>query len=472
MPTIWVDVADGCELEDVLESGRLAGLLQEIACLTGNELIVQDGDRAPQAPDVSGGAVALPIRYQGRSAGSVRYTNGEARPALPPTVSAVRGLLEHAFEREAAVSDLARAVVTNFEELNLLYALLPDLANLEDPGEIGNRLVKESAQILNCRRVSLLVLDAERRNFQVLASLGLPPEARHTRIPVSGSVAGHALLEDDLLVVNDVLDRPDLSAVSRGKYDSRAFSVVRVPLQAQGEALGVLTATERQDDREFTTRDRRLLEGLSAVGASALMNCRLHSRINRQMLNTIEALALAVDAKDRYTHDHSARVAQFCVAMARELGIEKVSARREIRLAGLLHDIGKIGIADKVLSKTGRLTAEELAIVRDHVRIGARIVGRVEGLEAVAAAVLHHHERYDGLGYPQGLARDSIPMMARLIAVADVFDCLTSDRPYRKATTAEAALAEVRRCKGTQFDPEIVESFVAVAASRAGRQLA
>jgi putative nucleotidyltransferase with HDIG domain len=399
---------------------------------------------------------------QGQSAGSVRYRASNSQCSEFPAATAVRTLVEHALEREVAVNDLARAVVVSFEELNMLYALLPDLANLEDPSEIGAQLVRESARILDCHRVSLLVLDERRENLRVLASLGLPPEARHAYIPIDKSVAGRALLEEDLLVVNDVLKRPDLAAVSRGTYDTRAFSVVRVPLQAQGEAIGVLTVTEKGDDAEFTTRDRRLLEGLSAVGASSLMNRRLHSRINRQMLNTIEALALAVDAKDRYTHEHSARVSRLSAATAKQLGIEKTSVHREIRLAALLHDIGKIGIADKVLSKAGSLTAGEFAQVKDHVRIGARIVGQVEGLENVARAILHHHERYDGLGYPQGLARDAIPMMARLIAVPDVFDCLTSDRPYRAATTSEAALAEIKRCKGSQFDPEIVEAFTEV----------
>jgi putative nucleotidyltransferase with HDIG domain len=177
------------------------------------------------------------------------------------------------------------------------------------------------------------------------------------------------------------------------------------------------------------------------------------------MITTIQALASAIDAKDQYTHAHSARVAQLVLATARELGITDPETCREVELAGLLHDIGKIGIPDAILTKAGRLTPEEFATVQRHTEIGAGIVRKVEGMERVAQAVRHHHERYDGLGYPLGLARDAIPVTSRMIAIADVFDVLTSDRPYRKAVGVEEAVLEINRFRGTQFDPAIVDAF-------------
>jgi putative nucleotidyltransferase with HDIG domain len=192
-----------------------------------------------------------------------------------------------------------------------------------------------------------------------------------------------------------------------------------------------------------------------------MMNCRLHAIVNRQMLDTIEALAIAVDAKDPYTHDHSKRVSEICVATLEALGIGDPKACREMRLAGILHDIGKIGVQEAILGKKGSLTAEEFTIIKRHPTVGARIVGGVKGLERVTKAILHHHERHDGLGYPAGLSARDIPIMAKVITVADVFDCLTSDRPYRKAKSHDAAMAELRRCKGTQFDPDVVDAFLA-----------
>ena len=226
--------------------------------------------------------------------------------------------------------------------------------------------------------------------------------------------------------------------------------------------MGVLTATERAGTDEFSARDRKLLEGLSAMGASALLNCRLHQTVNRQMLDTIQALASVVDAKDHYTHDHSRRVSQLCVAAGKQLGIDDAATCREIELAGLLHDIGKIGISDAILSKTTRLTAEEFEVIKTHSQIGASIVENVQGLEAVAKAILHHHERCDGLGYPHGLDKDSIPISSKLISVADTFDALTSDRLYRKKVSKDKALQEIKKDRGTKLDPTVIDAFLAV----------
>jgi putative nucleotidyltransferase with HDIG domain len=180
------------------------------------------------------------------------------------------------------------------------------------------------------------------------------------------------------------------------------------------------------------------------------------------MMNTIKALACAVDAKDHYTHDHSDRVSRLCVESARCLGITNAETLRKTELAGLLHDVGKIGIPDAILCKPSHLTADEFTTIKTHVEIGARIVRKVSGLEEVAMAILHHHERYDGLGYPGGLSGDEIPLGSKLIAVSDAYDTLTSDRSYRKASPVEEALQELRMCKGNQFDPQVVDAVTEV----------
>jgi len=353
-------------------------------------------------------------------------------------------------------------MIACYEELNMLYSLLPSIATRVHASDVAEVLVDETMRTLHCRRVSLLMIDETGKNLKVLAARGLPDHVRNTTIPLKGTISGRTIDSDNCLIVNDLTEHPDLAELSHGDYDSNAFAVIRVPLKAQGEAVGVLTVTDRIDADEFTARDRKLLEGLAAMGASALLNCRLHGTINRQMITTIQALASAIDAKDQYTHAHSARVAQLVVATARELGMNDAETCREVELAGLLHDIGKIGIPDAILTKAGRLTPEEFVTVQKHTEIGAGIVEHVQGLERVAEAVRHHHERYDGLGYPSGLARDAIPVTSRMIAIADVFDVLTSDRPYRKAVGVEEAMRELDRFKGTQFDPTIVEVFQSV----------
>ncbi|MCH7910089.1 MAG: HD domain-containing protein [Candidatus Hydrogenedentes bacterium] len=382
---------------------------------------------------------------------------------------AMSSLVSHLLEREEAVSDLAEALMTGYEELNLLYNLLPNIATHVDAAEIGQVLVEETARTLRCRRVSLMVLDDTGKEYRILASCGLPPEAQNATIPVAQSIASQTMGNRDMLVVDDIAAYPELQEKSPGTYESPSFAIVRVPLQARGEALGLLAATERIDGPEFTAHDRKLLEGLSAMGASALLNCKLHASVNKQMMSTIHALASAVDAKDQYTHDHAGRVANLCLATARELDITDNAVCRDVQLSALLHDIGKIGIPDAILLKPASLTPDEFAVIRNHTKIGAGIVQHVPGLEGVTKAILHHHERFDGLGYPAGLSGDAIPIASALIAVADAFDALTSDRPYRAACETQVALDELDRHKGTQFNPRVVDAFTRVILREGGR---
>jgi putative nucleotidyltransferase with HDIG domain len=438
------------ELAEVVEEAPLRAALAGVARLAGAGLQIEHRTAAATAET----SHATPIQQLGRPIGHVACADAALRDAA----GHLAAIVSHLSDRAATVSDMARALLDSYAELNVFYDLLPALATRTGLAEVGRLIVDEATRALRCKRASLLIYDEQRRALTVLAARGLPAEALSAVIPVETSLAGRTFSGDGLLLVDDVLEQPSLTAHAE-RYDARAFAVIRVPLRAQGHALGVLAVTERANDAAFTPHERRVLECLSAVGAAALLNCRLHAAVERQMVGTIAALASAVDAKDHYTHDHARRVADLCQQTARRLDDLHGLSMREIELAGLLHDIGKIGIPDSILGKAGPLTPDEFELVKSHAQVGARIVAKADGLERVAQAVLHHHERYDGAGYPGGLAGESIPLGARLIAIADAFDCLTSNRPYHRAIPAEAAVAELRRCAGTSFDPKLVEAF-------------
>jgi len=173
----------------------------------------------------------------------------------------------------------------------------------------------------------------------------------------------------------------------------------------------------------------------------------------------LSVLSRAIEARDEYTRGHSARVTAIADAIARRLGWD--DERLDLlQLGGPLHDVGKLAIPDDVLRKPGRLDDDELAQIREHPRLGARILLRLAAFRGALPYVLYHHERWDGTGYPTGRAGEQIPLEARVLAVADAFDAMTSDRPYRPALSRDEALAEVERCSGTQFDPEIVRIFL------------
>ncbi len=173
----------------------------------------------------------------------------------------------------------------------------------------------------------------------------------------------------------------------------------------------------------------------------------------------LSALSGAIEARDPYIRGHSARVTALAEAAARRLGWSEEQLE-SLRVGGPLHDIGKLGLSDEVLRKVGRLDPAELAEIREHPKLGARILLRVSALREALPYVLYHHERWDGAGYPSGKAGQEIPLEARLLAIADAFDAMTSDRPYRRALSQEHALAEIERCAGTQFDPELARVFL------------
>jgi HD-GYP domain-containing protein (c-di-GMP phosphodiesterase class II) len=176
-------------------------------------------------------------------------------------------------------------------------------------------------------------------------------------------------------------------------------------------------------------------------------------------LGTLEALTASIDAKDRYTCGHSRRVAHLTQQLAEAIGLDEHTVSR-CHIAGLVHDVGKIGVPEAVLLKPGKLTAEEYGWIRKHPEMGFRILKDIPQLNDILPGVLYHHERWDGRGYPQGLSGEQIPLLARLIGLADSFDAMSSTRTYRSALSRGQVLEEIARCRGSQFDPDLAATFV------------
>lgn len=177
------------------------------------------------------------------------------------------------------------------------------------------------------------------------------------------------------------------------------------------------------------------------------------------LVESLRAIISSLEEKDSYTHGHSIRVAEYSVMLAAEIGLSEVEIR-EVELSALFHDIGKIGIPDSVLLKPARLTRAEFEIMKSHPVRSARIIEKITPLRNLIPGIKFHHERFDGLGYPEGLAGHDIPLYARIILIADTYDAMTSTRPYRLALDKEVAFAELRKCSGTQFDPALVDAFI------------
>ncbi len=268
--------------------------------------------------------------------------------------------------------------------------------------------------------------------------------------------------EIDVVMVTGVVDTSTaIGAIRRGASD-----YVTKPFNLEEVGIVVDRALEKRrlvrENRAYqhhleelvADRTREVLEKKAEVE-------RLYRELEVSYESTLQALVTALDFRDNETQGHSTRVVEYAVLVAQRLGVPP-DEMRWIRWGALLHDVGKIGVADKILRKPGKLDDDEWAEMRRHPEMGYRMLQHIPFLRPALDVVLSHQERFDGSGYPQGLAGEQIPLGARIFAVVDTFDAMTSDRPYRSALPIETARAEVQKFSGTQFDPEIAEAFLSI----------
>jgi len=238
-------------------------------------------------------------------------------------------------------------------------------------------------------------------------------------------------------------------------------SLLSVPLKVRDKIVGTINVYSYMRNFKYTEGQAKLLIILASRAAQAIENARLFENLQRTFRETIQGLVSTLEAKDKYTSGHSRRVTELAVMIARELKLSPEELEK-IEWAGLLHDIGKIGIKLEALNKPEKITREEHEMFKDHCVMGKQILESIHFLRDIVPLVYFHHEWYDGEGYPDGIRGDKIPLGARILAVADSYDAMTSDRPYRKAMNQQKAIKELRRFSGTQFDAGIVEVFVRI----------
>jgi putative nucleotidyltransferase with HDIG domain len=237
-------------------------------------------------------------------------------------------------------------------------------------------------------------------------------------------------------------------------------SLVAVPLILERREIGLLTIYLGERS-EVSSHVLAIASMVAGVTAAAVQNSDLLERMEKNYFSTVEALTAAIEAKDPYARGHSKRVTQFAMVLAERFGLSDTDIRN-LKYGAALHDIGKIGIRGHILNKKGRLTREEYEIIKQHPAIGERIIEHVDFLQGARPIVRSHHERFDGTGYPDGLRDEEIPFLARIAAVVDLFDALTSDRPYRNAYTAKETGLIIKQGIGREFDPVVAKEFLEI----------
>jgi putative nucleotidyltransferase with HDIG domain len=241
---------------------------------------------------------------------------------------------------------------------------------------------------------------------------------------------------------------------------NHASTLCLSPLKGVEEYIGILVLGEFHiiKGEPFSTTGLRLVNAIADQASGAIRRAMLHGQLEEILLQTVVSLAKAIDARDSYTGDHSQRMADMATRISQAINLSEPEIEA-VYWAGLLHDIGKIGVEDKILRKPGPLTKEEWVVMKEHPIVGANIVAPVKSLAPVAPLIRAHHERFDGSGYPYGLEGDDIPLGSRILAVVDAYMAIRDERVYSKKHTHKQSIKELKKFSGTQFDPQVVEVF-------------
>lgn len=328
--------------------------------------------------------------------------------------------------------------------------------NLHELLKLTMNLIKEK---LNVEACSLMILDRNKKELVFEVALGEKGrDIQKYSIKIGEGIAGKVAETGKPIIANDVRKNPLFTPKFDYLTSFKTRSLLCVPLIHQDEMIGVIEVINKKNSEKFTVSDLKLLQAIANQASIAIKNAILYQELKDLFFDTIESLASAIDAKDPYTHGHSKRVSNISILIAKELDYSKDFVEK-VKLAGLLHDIGKIGIEDRILLKQDKLTDEEYETIKKHPIIGKKILEPIDLLKDVIPGIEEHHERYDGSGYPKGLKGDKISLLGRIIAIADVFDALTSKRPYRDACDINTALEEINKLSGKHFDPYLVETF-------------
>lgn len=368
----------------------------------------------------------------------------------PFKVQDVITLLERGIERtrlEAENIQLREAVA--------LYETSEQMSMTLDPEVVSDILIDTTRQQIDADGVAIWLIDGGQPRLARAwhrASL----DATHSQIMKSVNL--HGVLERADCGKSLVAHGPDARDLVDSDHSEQLFSLLCAPLR-NSETIGVLVAFAFSERREFVEGKRKMLSVLGARAAAAFENARLYKDLKDTFKETIHAFANLLEDKDPYTHGHSRRVSKYAVMIARGMGLEEHEVET-IADSALMHDIGKLGIRYEDLNKAEPLTESEYEMFKSHTTRGKWILEPISFLHYLIPGVYHHHERWDGRGYPLGLKGEEIPLMGRILAIADTYDAMTSHRAYRRALPHDVAVREIQAFAGRQFDPEIVEVFV------------
>lgn len=344
-------------------------------------------------------------------------------------------------------------------QLKTLTELAPLINSSLDHNLIRKKTIEATTSVLNSEAASLFLLDKTSGELYIDVATGEKgEEVERIRLKEGVGVAGYVAEHGEPLIIHDAqTDRRFFKEIDKASgFITR--SIICVPVKSRESIIGVLEGINKREG-QFDDNDLEVMESISNYVAVAIDNAGLHKELKKTFYDTAEVMADTIELRDPYTGGHTKRVRRYSMVIGGYMGLSR-SELENLQLAAILHDIGKIGVKDDILLKDGELEEAEFHKMKMHSLYGADLLKNVEQLKDVIPCIRGHHERYDGKGYPDGLKDGEIPLMARIITVADTFDAMTTERPYRKKLSREAAFAELKRFSGIQFDPDVVGAFL------------
>jgi HD-GYP domain-containing protein (c-di-GMP phosphodiesterase class II) len=349
------------------------------------------------------------------------------------------------------------------ERLSTIYKIGLAINSTIDIDRLFNLIVRTTTTTLKANIGYINLYDADRKMLTVANLIGGEKLLSHGKsYPMrDSSVSTWVIRNRQPLLVTDINQTPQFDRFSDLGYERK--SLICAPLMVMSEIIGTISVVNKTDDSQFVSDELEMLCTIAAQAAIAIKNATLYEEQQQTYLNTIQALVSAIEASDSYTKGHSERVTRYCVEIGRNMDLSG-DRLQVLERAAVLHDIGKIGIDLTLLNKEGKLTQQDIMELQKHPDIGMKILEPIDFLQDVRICIGQHHERYDGMGYPNRIKKEEQLIEARILAVADAFDAMTSNRPYRKALSIESAIKELQDNAGTQFDPDIVNLFAKIIA--------
>ena len=462
---VFIAVKGGDEslLGKKLEQGK--GIVGRVAS-TGKIYLSKDAAKDPSwMGEVSSGKkfstsdiLACPIHYGGQIIGVVEVLNKKHGMFGRQDVQALSRLSRHiAVFMKHLIDASEQAKFIGMQ--SRLYALSKMLNSNLDTGSVVRGAMEAIVALVNAEVGSLLRVDKDKQELFFEVALGDSEKTlKEIRLKFGQGIAGWVAQNKQPIVVNDTAKDERFYKKADEKTGFVTRTVLCVPVMSGNEVVGVLQAINKKEGI-FTNYDLRLITSLADQVAIALENAALHEELKRTFIEVVESLAEAIEKRDPYTGGHTKRVVRYSLMIADEVKLDNEEKDR-LKMAALLHDVGKIGIDDSVLRKPAKLDDTEFEKMKAHPAIGADILGKIPQIKNIIPGILYHHEWFNGRGYPDGLSGDSLPKIARIISIADTYDAMTTDRPYRKGLTHDFALAELKKFSGIQFDPQFVEAFI------------